>query len=101
MLTQEQLFRMLEYPKGMVDMVLNTDTYNEVDDKFALAYAIRLAAEASPKLDLLSVNAAPFKNSRSTSPLDGMEKSYDEIIRIVIFIKQNSKLPIYRGSTRS
>jgi len=81
-------------------VILDTDTYNEVDDQFALAYAMRLAAEASPKLDLLSVNAAPFKNSRSTSPLDGMEKSYEEIIRIVNFIEPNSKLPIYRGSTR-
>lgn len=31
--------KQLEPPAGKVRMVLDTDTYNEVDDQFALAYA--------------------------------------------------------------
>ena len=30
----------LEIRSGRVDMVLDTDTYNEVDDQFAIAYAL-------------------------------------------------------------
>ncbi len=59
-----------------IRMVLDTDTYNEVDDQFALAHAL-----LSP--DVLSVEAiyaAPFHNSRSTGPADGMAKSYEEIL---------------------
>lgn len=31
---------LLNSPKGKIKMVLDTDTYNEVDDQFALAYAL-------------------------------------------------------------
>ena len=76
-------------------IILDTDTYNEIDDQFALAYAM-----LSPdKVELLSVNAAPFLNSRSTSAGDGMEKSYNEIFRIMKLVDPEAKIPVYRGST--
>ena len=59
-------------------MVLDTDTYNEIDDQFAVVYAL-----ISPELDVQAVYAAPFQNARSTGPGDGMEKSYEEIQRIL------------------
>ena len=76
-------------------IILDTDTYNEIDDQFALAYAM-----LSPdKVEILSVNAAPFLNSRSTSAGDGMEKSYNEIFRIMKLVDPEAKIPVYRGST--
>lgn len=80
---------------GVKKIILDTDTYNEIDDQFALAWAV-----LSDKIDLLSVNAAPFLNSRSTSPEDGMEKSYNEILRILDLIASDRKPPVYRGSTK-
>ena len=79
-------------------IILDTDTFNEVDDQFALAYAM-LSPES---VELLSVNAAPFLNSRSTSAGDGMEKSYNEIFRIMGLTDPQAvgKIPVYRGSTR-
>ena len=74
-------------------MILDTDTYNEVDDQFALAFAL-----LSDKVELLSVNAAPFKNSRSVSPADGMEKSYNEILNIMKLMGKEGAVPVYRGS---
>ena len=55
LLPADELVRRLEPPKGRVKMVLDTDTYNEVDDQFALAYSL-LSPE---KLDVLAVYAAP------------------------------------------
>jgi inosine-uridine nucleoside N-ribohydrolase len=76
-------------------IILDTDTYNEIDDQFALAYTM-----LSPdKVELLSVNAAPFLNSRSTSAADGMEKSYNEIFNIMKLVDPDAKIPVYRGST--
>lgn len=69
----------LKPPEGKVSMVLDTDTYNEVDDQFALVYAYL----SKDKIDLQAVYAAPFKNKRSESPGDGMEKSYEEICRLL------------------
>ena len=60
-------------------MVLDTDTYNEIDDQFALVYAL-LCPE---KLNVEAVYAAPFTNDRSTRPGDRMEKSYEEILRLL------------------
>ena len=79
-----------------IRMVLDTDTYNEVDDQFALAYAY-LSAE---KIQLEAVYAAPFKNNRSESPADGMEKSYEEIKRLLTMMGKNTEGFIFRGSDR-
>lgn len=75
MLTKQQRLQMLDCPKGKVEVVLDTDTYNEIDDQFALSYALF----AEEKLDLKAVYAAPFHNERSSGAKDGMEKSYREI----------------------
>ena len=55
---------------GRIPMVLDTDTYNEVDDQFALAYAM-LSPE---KLHVQAVYAAPFCNKRAATPGEGMKK---------------------------
>lgn len=76
------------------NIILDTDTYNEIDDQFALAYAM-----LSPdKVKILSVNAAPFLNSRSTSAADGMMKSYNEIANIMKLVDPDAKIPYYKGS---
>ena len=92
MLTIEQRIRMLEVPKGPVDLVLDTDAYNEIDDQFAIAYAMK----ATAKLTLKDIYAAPFHNSRSSGPADGMEKSYQEILKLLRLA--GKKYPVYRGS---
>ena len=85
-----------EFKKNTVkNVILDTDCYNEIDDQFALAYMM-----LSPdRINLLSVNAAPFLNSRSTSAGDGMEKSYNEIFNIMKLVDPSAKIPVYRGST--
>src|SRR5689334_2312477 len=59
--------------------VLDTDTFNEIDDQFAVVYAVLSPAQ----IRLEALYAAPFENERSTGPADGMVKSYDEIRRLL------------------
>ncbi|NLG49739.1 MAG: nucleoside hydrolase [Chloroflexi bacterium] len=91
---QERLAR-LEPPRGPVSMVLDTDTYNEIDDQFALVYAL-----LSSNLRVEAVYAAPFHNARSTGPGDGMEKSYEEILRILDRLGYGSPGLVWRGSAQ-
>lgn len=85
----------LEPPTGKLRMVLDTDTYNEIDDQFALTYAL-----LSPdKLNVEAIYAAPFHNSRSQGPGDGMEKSYQEILRLLDFLGRAADGFAFRGST--
>lgn len=88
----EQRMKNLSVPKGKIDVVLDTDTFNETDDQFALAYL--LASE--DKLNAKAIYAAPFFNSHSEGPADGMEKSYNEIIKILGLL--NRKTEVFRGS---
>jgi len=78
-LTDSDRLRLLQPPKGRVRAVLDTDTYNEIDDQFALVQMI-----LSPdRISLEAIYAAPFHNSRSSGPANGMELSYEEILRLL------------------
>lgn len=91
-----KLLKKLERPTGKVDVVIDTDTYNEIDDQFALSYLIK----SDEKLNLKAIYAAPFYNSKSTGPADGMEKSYQEIMNILTLLeREDLKEVVYRGST--
>lgn len=92
---QTQRFEMLKPPHHKpIRMVLDTDTYNEIDDQFALVYAL-----ISPELDLKAVYAAPFSNQRSAGPKDGMEKSYEEILRILQKLGRSPEDFAFKGSS--
>lgn len=88
----EQRMKNLSVPKGKIDVVLDTDAYNEIDDQFAIAYLLA----SKEKLCTKAIYAAPFLNSKSKSPKDGMEKSYDEILKLLDLIKTN--IPVFKGS---
>lgn len=93
-MSDEEMIRKLTLPEGKLDMVLDTDTYNEVDDQFALAYCL-LSPE---RLNVQAVYAAPFFNDRSTGAEDGMEKSYDEIVRLLGKMNISPEGFVYKGS---
>lgn len=94
-LSQEDLIKKIKHPGRKIRMVLDTDTYNEVDDQFALAYALKSPQEMSVE----AIYAAPFHNDRSTGPKDGMEKSYQEIFKILNLMGIKRKEFVFKGST--
>ena len=94
-ISEGRRIEMLKHPaKRPVRMVLDTDTYNEIDDQFAVVYAL-----ISPELDVQAVYAAPFHNSRSSGPGDGMEKSYEEILRILSRLNKDADGFAFKGSS--
>ena len=94
-MTQEQYFKNLTVPKGKIDVVLDTDAYNEIDDQFAICYMIKNTWKFSVK----GICAAPFLNSKSISPADGMSKSYDEILKLLkLANKEELKQIVLKGS---
>ena len=96
-MTQEQYFKNLSVPNSMIDVVLDTDAYNEIDDQFAICYLIK----ASYKLNVKGICAAPFFNKRAVSVADGMQKSYDEIMKLLKLANMETmKDRVYKGSDR-
>ena len=92
-MTLDQHIRNLSVPEGIIDVVLDTDAYNEIDDQFAIAYLLR----SKEKLNPVAMYAAPFHNKNSTGPADGMEKSYQELKKILNFAREKD-IPVFRGS---
>ena len=91
-MTNEQRIKNLSVPQGKIDVVLDTDAYNEIDDQYAISYLLR----SKEKLDTKAIYAAPFHNENSTGPKNGMEKSYDEILKLLELLGENKE--VFRGS---
>jgi hypothetical protein len=80
---------------GRLRMVLDSDTYNEIDDQFALVQVL-----LSPdRLNLEAIYATPFHNARSDSPGHGMELSYHEILRVLARMGVSDTGLVHRGVT--
>lgn len=97
-LTQDERIILLQHPAAKnhrIRMVLDTDTYNEIDDQFAVVYALL----SQDKLQVEAIYAAPFTNNNSTGPGNGMEKSYEEILRLLERLKVSPDGLVFPGST--
>lgn len=89
--------------KRPVRVVLDTDAFNEVDDQFAIVQAILSPSQMTVE----AIYAAPFysergtypTSERSSSPEDGMIKSYDEILKIVDLLGNFEPGRVFRGVT--
>jgi hypothetical protein len=93
MLSEVDRLKLLAPRPGKLRAVLDTDTYNEIDDQFALVQAI-LSPE---RIRLEAIYAAPFHNKRSTGPGDGMERSYGEILELLRRLDVSPDGLVFRG----
>lgn len=99
-ITESERLARLELPREQewLDVVIDTDTYNEIDDQFAIAHAL-LSPE---RIHVEAIHAAPYYNDRSTGPEDGMERSYDEIQRLLERLGREDKADfgklVFKGS---
>jgi inosine-uridine nucleoside N-ribohydrolase len=82
----------LQVPISKIDVVLDTDAYNEIDDQYAIAYLLK----SKEKLNTKAIYAAPFSRAGSGSPEDGMEKSYVEILKLLSILGE--EVPVFRGA---
>ncbi len=87
--------RLLASPQGTVRVVMDTDTYNEIDDQFAIVQML-LSPE---RLKVEAIYAAPFLNKRSNSAGHGMELSYEEILRLLERLNVPAQGLVHRGVT--
>ncbi|MDU0202142.1 nucleoside hydrolase [Paenibacillus sp. MAH-36] len=92
---EEHRIQRLQPKSGTLRIVMDTDTFNEIDDQFAVVYAL----QSPERLQVEAFYAAPFFNDLSTSPKDGMEKSYRELHKILDLMNR-TEIPVYPGSER-
>ena len=93
-ITPEGILEDLRSPR-VKQVVIDSDTYNEMDDQYAIAYAI-----ASEKMEVLALHAAPFHNNRSTSFEEGMELSFKEMQRVLEVVGHKGDIPVFEGARK-
>jgi purine nucleosidase len=138
-LSEDSLRRLLEPPTGKVRLIIDTDTHNEIDDQYALAWALlspdamevegvtaepyshrhhrepliqafdRLAADNKAELpdqllsyrrsalNMLSIGTSP-RDIVYVDPGEGMELSYQEILKVFALLNENADGKVFRGS---
>ncbi len=92
-MTEMEHLARLQRPSGVVDVVLDTDAYNEIDDQYAIAWLL-----LSPhRANVQAIYAAPY--AYSNTPEEGMENSYQEILHLLDLMKRQDVADrVYRGS---
>lgn len=93
-MTNEQRLKNLNMPERPVDVVLDTDAYNEIDDQYAISYLLA----CGEKLRLQAFYAAPFFKPHLESVKQGMEESYREINDLLKLAGKEAT--VLRGSDR-
>ena len=81
--------------KEKVNVILDTDTYNECDDQFALAYLIK----SQDKFNIEAITVAPYSHTkRDVKVIDGQELSYNEILKICNWLNFDYDNKVFKGS---
>lgn len=93
-LDESLMLQRLKPNQGKIQVVIDTDTYNEIDDQFAVVYAL-LSPE---QMEVEAIYAAPYFNNRSESAADGMQKSHEEILRLMDKLGMEPEGLVYKGS---
>ena len=78
-----------------VNVILDTDTYNECDDQFALSYLLK----SQDKFNIEAITVAPYHHDNNISIKEGTDKSYNEIIKICNWLKFDWTKKVFKGST--
>ncbi len=78
-----------------INVILDTDTYNECDDQFALSYLLK----SQEKFNIEAITVAPYYKKNGISIQEGTEKSYQEIKKIFNCLNFDTTEKVFRGST--
>ncbi len=95
-LSESHRLAMLAPHSGKRRIVIDTDTFNEIDDQFAIVHAL-LSPES---VTVEAIYAAPFVNETTDDPGDGMELSYQEILALLERLAIPHEGLVHRGVTR-
>lgn len=81
------------YKKDKINIILDTDTYNECDDQFALAYMLN----NQNLFNIEAITVAPYSH-KSVLVKEGQKLSYNEILKICNWLNFDTNNKVFKGS---
>ena len=83
------------YKKIKLNVILDTDTYNECDDQFALAYMLK----SQDIFNVEAITVAPYSHKKiDVSVKEGQALSYNEILKICNWLNFDTTNKVFKGS---
>ena len=83
------------YKTKKINVILDTDTYNECDDQFALSYMIK----SQDIFNIEAITVAPYSHKeRNETVISGREKSYNEILKICNWLNFDTTSKVFKGA---
>lgn len=83
------------YKKEKINVILDTDTYNECDDQFALSYMLK----SQDIFNIEAITVAPYSHkARNETVISGREKSYNEILKICNWLNFDTTNKVFKGA---
>lgn len=83
-----------------IDLILDSDVFNEIDDQFAIAYMVK----NQDRLNIKGITIAPFSpihNKKVSNVSESIDRSYDEAIHTLELLgAYELKNKVYKGSRR-
>lgn len=89
------MYMLREEKNKRVNVILDTDIYNECDDQFALSYLLKY----QDRFNIEAITVAPYYKKNGISLKEGIDKSYNEIIKICKWLDFNYTNKVFKGST--
>ena len=92
----EEIYKFISNHKSeKINVILDTDTYNECDDQFALAYMLK----SQDIFNIEAITVAPYSHKKyNVSVREGLENSYNEILKICKWLNFDTAGKIFKGS---
>ena len=83
------------YKSNKLNVILDTDTYNECDDQFALAYMLK----SQDIFNIEAITVAPYSHKNiNISVKEGQSLSYNEILKICNWLNFDTTNKVFKGS---
>ena len=92
----EEIYKIINKYNKKKNVILDTDTYNEADDQFALSYLLK----SQDIFNIEAITIAPYSHKNSDITVkDGQDLSYNEVLKICNLLNFNSENKVFKGST--
>ena len=79
-----------------INVILDTDAYNEYDDQFALTYMIK----SQDIFNIEAITIAPFSHiTKNVTSKESQDLSYNEVLKICKWLKFDTENKIFKGAT--
>ena len=85
-----------DYKKEKINVILDTDTYNECDDQFALAYLLKNQS----LFNIEAITSAPYSHPKIGVKVNEVQDlNYSEILKICNWLNFEVNNKVFKGST--